>query len=172
MKVSLRGEKKEITAAMKEYAQEKLSKLDKYLKNPDEVEAHVLFKINGNKHKVEITIPIEKYTLRIEEKANDYYAAIDVAIDKLERQIRKNKTKIKSKNSKEFKYSAMEEYEENDSKIVKRKEIELKPIDEEEAQLQMELTDHDFYLFKNVNTGRLAVIYKRKDGNYGLIEAE
>ena len=107
---------------------------------------------------------------------DDYYAAIDTVIDKLERQIRKNKTRIasnKKKETKDFAFDYIEEIEDAPvEKIVKRKKIEVKPMDEEEAILQMELLGHEFYLFKDADTNKPMLVYKRKDGNYGVIEAE
>ena len=118
--------------------------------------------------------------LRAEETRDDLYAAIDVVVDKLERQIRKNKTKIQSKKmkeklSKDFMIDAIEKIEddkEEENKIVKRKTVEVKPMSEEEAILQMELLEHQFYIFKDSETNKVAVVYKRKEGNYGIIESE
>ncbi len=177
MNLKIRGEKLEITNAMKEYAQNKINKLSKYLEN-EEVTSNVLFKKQGITQKVEITIPLKRYTLRVEETGEDFYSTIDTAIDKLERQIIKNKTRINSKKQKEksdfnlnYDFSSYE-IEEDKNKIIKRKKIELKPMDEEEAILQMELLGHDFYLFKNTETNKFSVIYKRKNSDYGLIEEE
>ena len=124
-----------------------------------------------------MTIPYDRYVLRNEEVHDDLYAAIDLVIDKLERQIRKNKTKLKKQTkSNEMKFNfdydlePTEDMEEKTNKIVKRKSIEMKPITEEEAILQLELVSHDFYIYKDINNN-IKVIYKRKDGNYGIIEA-
>ena len=172
MNLNIRSEKGQITDAMKEYANDKLDKLTKYISDSDNIIGNVLFKVKGPKQKVEITIPLKSFTLRIEETGEDFYAIIDVAVDKLERQIRKNKTRLESKNkvSKMDFILDFEDDEEEIDKIVKRKQIETKPMDEEEAILQMELLGHDFFLFRNIETGKSAVIYRRKDGNYGLIE--
>ena len=114
------------------------------------------------------------FTLRAEESHSDMYAAIDLVVDKLERQIRKNKNKIKSKLTRDkindFVSFETEEDEEEYTKIVKRKNLVLKPMDEEEAILQMELLGHSFFVFKNLDTDKIAVLYKRKDGQYGLID--
>jgi len=93
MKLNIRGEKTEITEAMKSYAEEKIKKLDKYIDNSEEVTGTILFKVREPKQKIEITIPLKNYTLRIEEEGQDFYSAVDVSIDKLERQIIKNKTR-------------------------------------------------------------------------------
>ncbi len=176
MNISIRGSKVTITDAMKEYAEEKLNKLNKYIDSPEEVSANVIVKIPNRLHKVEITIPLKTIILRAEEEQEDFYAAIDVIVDKLERQIRKNKTRLetkKMKEAKEFAFDYIEEIpEDKENKIVKRKKIEVKPMDEEEAILQMELLGHQFYLYKDVATSQPALVYKRKDGDYGIIEAE
>lgn len=174
MKLNIRGEKIEVTGAMKDYALEKLSKLEKYISNAEDITVNVLVKLRNHMQKVEITIFLQSLILRSEEEQEDFYAAIDNSIDKLERQIRKNKTKLESKNrvnkSLNFEYVIEEEHEEEN--IVKRKSVEVKPMDEEEAMLQLELLGHQFYLYDDIDTGKAAVIYKRKDGNYGIIEAE
>ena len=161
---------------MESYAKEKISRLEKYLENSDDTHATILVKIHGHLHIVEVTIPLKNFILRAEESKDDFYAAIDTVTDKLERQIRKNKTRIAAKKNKEvkdFAYDYIQSIEEeSEEKIVKRKKIEVKPMDEEEAILQMELLGHEFYLYKDIETGEPAVIYKRKDGDYGIIEAE
>ena len=177
MEIVIRGSKLEITDAMEAYAKEKLTKLDKYLDGTEEAKATVLVKVRGHLNKVEVTIPLKNLILRAEESQEDFYAAIDVVIDKLERQIRKNKTRIastKKKEARDFSYdyiAEIEDDEEEEEKIVKRKKIDLKPMDEEEAILQMELLGHSFYLFKDMETDKPTLVYKRKDGNYGVIES-
>lgn len=176
MNINIRGEKLEITDAMKNYAEEKFEKLSKYLDNQESITGSLLFKVNGPKQKLEVTIPLKNFTLRVEEEGVDFYATIDTALDKLQRQIVKNKTRLESKKirtKKDFIFEAIEDIEEeNENKIVKRKYIELKPMNEEEAILQMELLDHDFYVFKNIDTDKVAVLYRRKNNDYGLIEEE
>ena len=117
--------------------------------------------------------------LRAEETQEDIYAAVDTIIDKIERQIRKNKTKLESqaKKSREVKGFVLDEIieveeEAEETKIVKRKKVDVKPMSEEEAVLQMELLGHDFYLFKDADTMKPALVYKRKDNQYGIIETE
>lgn len=180
MNISLRGDKLEITEAMKSYAKEKLQKLEKYIENPDKVDASIFVKVRKNSHKIEVTIPLKNFILRAEEEQDDFYAAVDVVIDKLERQIRKNKTRLGSKKireSKEFvndyiETIELEELDMNEKKVAKRKTISVKPMDEEEAILQMELLGHQFYLFKNIETNSPTLVYKRKEGDYGVIETE
>ena len=172
MELNIRGEKTNITEAMKQYAEEKIQKLNKYLEDSETITGTLLFKVYGPKQIIEVTIPLKNCTLRVEEEGHDFYAIIDTGIDKLERQIKKNKTRLsnrKNKTKSDF-ILEFEPVEENKDKIVKRKSIELKPMDEEEAILQMELLNHDFYMFKNIDTDKIAVVYKRKHGDYGIIE--
>ena len=177
MEIKIRGDKIKITKAMNDYIEEKIGKLDKYLEKSDTVRANVIVKVKGHDQTVEITIPLKSFILRSEETKDDFYAAVDKTIDKLERQVRKNKTRLMSKQVKpsyDFNFSTFEdEKEENEEhKIVKRKSIEVKPMNEEEAILQMELLGHQFYMYKDSDTDETAVVYKRNDGNYGVITSE
>lgn len=175
MEINIRGDKIEVTKAMKDYINDKLKRLEKYLEKSEEVRATVLIKVKGHYQTVEITIPLRNFIIRSEETQDDFYAAVDKAIDVMERQIRKNKTKIKSKESKtkiDFNILDIEEEDIEERPIIKRKKIEIKPMDEEEAILQLELLGHEFYLFKNIDTDKEAVVYKRKNGGYGIIESE
>ena len=177
MEIIMRGEKLKITDAMHDYVEEKLGKLEKYLENSENVRANVIVKVKGHEETVEITIPLKSFILRSEETQEDFYAAVDKTIDKLERQVRKNKTKLMSKATKQsydFNFDSIdfEKEEKETSKVVKRKTIEVKPMDEEEAILQMELLGHQFFMYKDRDTNAPAVVYKRNDGNYGVIESE
>lgn len=177
MKYTIRGEKIEVTEAIKEYIIEKISKIDKYFDNPEEVTANVLVRVKNREQKVEVTINTSLFQIRAEESHSDLYASIDLVSDKVERQIRKNKTKLKNRYDKAqisemfFDYESDED-EKEENLIKKRKKIELKPMDEEEAILQMELLDHDFYVFKNIETDTICAIYKRKDGYYGIMDTD
>ena len=177
MKLNIRGDKLVVTDAIRSYIEEKITKLDKYFDNND-IEAKIVVKTANNKDIIEVTIPTNKYTLRAEERNDDLYASIDLIIDKLERQIRKNKTKLneryKKENFMDFNFDFIEEFE-NDKEediIVKRKTIDVKPMDEEEAILQMELLNHDFFMFKNLDEECISVLYKRKDGKFGIINSK
>ena len=178
MEIQIRGEKIKITDAMRSYIEEKIGKLDKYLENSENVHAHVIVKVKGHEDTVEITIPLKSFILRSEETQEDFYAAVDKTIDKLERQIRKNKTRLMAKHEKasfDFNFDSIvvEKKEEKDQrKVVKRKTIEVKPMSEEEAIIQMELLGHEFFMYKDSETMEVAVVYKRKDGNYGVLESE
>ena len=176
MKYNIRGSKLEVTDAIRNYIETKLNKLERYFEDKENINVNVLIKTQGINQKVEVTIPIKKTTLRSEESNKDLYAAIDLVTDKLERQIRKNKTRLKKRETKEniieFIDFEVTEEEQEESTIVKRKKIDLKPMSEEEALLQMELLGHQFYIFKDAETSKVSVVYKRKEGNYGIIESE
>lgn len=173
MKYLIRGDKYENTDSIKEYIEAKLSRLDKYIKDSDDIEAIVLTKKEGRRYKIEVTIPTKDFTLRNEVTDDDLYAAIDLVIDKLERQVRKNKEKLNKKKKviEDFEIDIEDNFMEEEV-IVKRKSIELKPIDEEEAILQMELLGHNFFVYKDSETDKICVLYKRKNGNYGIIETK
>ena len=176
MKYNIHGKKVEVTDSIKSYIEEKVGKLDKYLSSPEDVTAKVVIRIVGREQIVEVTIKKQKVVLRCEERNDDLYAAIDKVSDKLERQIRKNKTRMQRRVNKNevigFDLSFEEAKEEEEQSIVKRKEIEMKPMSEEEAVLQMNLIGHDFFVFRNDKTGEIDVLYSRKDGGYGIIETK
>ena len=175
MNINIRGDKIEVTDSIKNYVKEKLSRLDKYFDEPNKIDAHILIRVRNNEEIIEVTIPTSRYTLRAEEKNADLYAAIDLVVDVLERQIRKNKTKLNKHRSdevNEFVYFKEETEDEDSEAIVKRKNINTKPMSEDEAMLQMELLGHDFFVFKNVDEECVSVLYKRKDGNYGIINSK
>lgn len=174
---NIRGDKILVTDAIKEYITEKLDRLNKYFDKPEEITANILVKVKGFEQTIEVTIPTTNFTIRNEESAEDLYAAIDLVSDKIERQIRKNKTrinKIEKDAAKKLNLSFIENVEEDeeDTIIVRRKTLSTKPMDEEEAMLQMEMLGHDFFVYKDRDTKRICIIYKRKDNNYGIIETE
>ncbi len=173
MKFNIHGKNIEVTEAIRSYIESKIGKVEKYFKDTD-LTATVTIRVRGKEQIVEVTIPASKMVLRAEEKHSDLYAAVDLVSDKLERQIRKNKTKAR-KNLKQtiiFNDFDVDASEDVDDSIVKRKVIDTKPMSEEEAILQMELIGHDFFLFKNDKTNELCVVYKRKDKGYGILEAK
>ncbi len=176
MKYNIRGERVEITDSIKAYIEDKIGKLDKYFEDAESITSSVVIKVRGKEQKIEITVPTQYFTLRSEESHDDLYAAIDLTVDKLERQIRKNKTKINSKIKKNiiqnFEMDLEDSFEEDDSKVLKRKTVDMKPMGEEEALLQMNMLGHSFFVFKNADTDSICVLYLRKDGNYGIIETK
>lgn len=176
MKLNIHGDKVEITQAIQDYLLNKLSKLNKYFANAEDITAKIVIRVRGHIQIVEVTINTGSFVLRCEQEHEDLYAAIDLIVDKLERQVRKNKTRILSKQSREsivsfeFPTEEFEEYEE--SKIIKRKKVDMKPMSEEEAMLQLDLLGHDFFVFYNIDTDSACILYKRKDGYYGLIDTK
>ena len=176
MKYNIRGDKMDVTEAIGNYVETKLDKLNKYFQD-DDILANVLLRVRGKNQIIEVTIPTDKFILRSEEEHDDLYAAIDLVTDKLERQIRKNKTRLSKQNLENnmktfnFDYEMLDDDESNeDEVVVKRKKIEMKPMDEEEAILEMNLLGHEFFVYKDMDSDKVCVLYKRKDGNYGLIE--
>lgn len=174
MKYNVRGKNVEITEGMENHLAGKLAKLDKYFVNYDEIEASTLIRIYSVGSKVEITIPTRSYTLRIEETHEDVYTAIDHAVDKLERQIRKNKTRLQNR-SRGADAPFSFDYDTNEdevNEVVKTKVLELKPMYLDEAILQMELIDHDFFVFFDREINGVSVVYKRNDDSYGVLETK
>ena len=167
MKYTIRGQKLEVTDAIRDYAISKIDKMEKYFENPDEVSVKVVFSIRGREQKVEITINSINFDLRSEVSHSDMYAAIDLAVDKLEQQMRKFKSKLMSKERVEIVYDDIID-DDDLEEVVKRKKVYLKPMDEEEAIMQMELLGHTFFVFKDIKTEKVNVLYKRLDGAYGV----
>jgi len=176
MKYNIRGDKLTVTKSIKEYIEEKLDRLNKYYENSKDLECKVVIRSKNNLQTIEVTIPANKFILRAEVADKDLYAAIDLVVDKLEGQIRKNKTKLKNRYEKVEIQEMFLNFEEDDEEdildIVKRKDIDTKPMDEEEAILQMRLLNHDFFVFKNIDEECVSVIYKRNDGKYGIINVK
>lgn len=170
MKYTVRGEKLEVTEAIKSYAIEKISKMEKYFDNPEEVSVKISFSVRGREQKVEVTLNSKGYDLRAEVSHSDMYAAIDLVLDKLETQMRKYKSKLMSRERVMIVYEDDIVEDEDVNEIVKRKKVYLKPMNEEEAIVQMELLGHDFYIFKDIENEKVNVLYKRYDGSYGIIE--
>ena len=175
MKFNIRGKKLEVTDALKSYVEEKIGKLNKYFSDPDNIEATVLIKVHGKDQIVEVTINTHGLILRGEESSKDLYSSIDLVVEKIERQIRKNKTRLHKKVTKDKSIDFMvndDSFDSDVSGIVKRKMIDVKPMSEEEAILQMELLGHDFSAFKTIDNNDINVLYRRKDGNYGILETK
>jgi putative sigma-54 modulation protein len=168
------GKNISITNALKERVEKKLSKFERYF--GPETEAYATLSVEKNRHIIEVTIPFNGVILRGEEATADMYTSIDNVIEKLERQMRRHKTKlekrIKDGNIKFENWTSPTEEEDQEVKIVKTKRFAMKPMPVEEAVLQMELLGHSFFVFSNADTDEVNVVYKRKNGNYGLIEPE
>lgn len=175
MKFTFTGRKMEVTDALRAYAEKKLSKLDRYFAS--DAEAQVTFHTERGRDTAEVTVRSANMYFRAQKTANDMYAAIDSVQDMIERQIRKNKTRLEKRlRTGAFEtpsgVPAAEEAEET-YEVIRRKRFALKPMAVEEAILQMNLLDHAFYAFKNAeDENRYCVVYRRNDGGYGLIESD
>ena len=178
MRYSFTGKNITLTESLKDRAMHKLGRLEKLL--PKDAEVSVIFSIIRQEHKVEVTIPLKKRVLRAEVKENDMYAALDSVIDVLEKQMKKYKTRLRDKRRKDASYNEENDYlppveeavDENTLVIERTKRFALKPMDAEEAVMEMELLGHNFYMFMNSLTDEVNVVYKRNNGTYGLIEPE
>ena len=180
LKFNIRGENIEVTPAIREYVEAKVEKVERYFNEDVNAKANVNLKVYNDKQtKVEVTIPMKNVTLRAEERHNDMYAAVDLIVDKLERQIRKHKTKVNRKFRERegagvyfanVTKNGAEVEQEEEFQIVRTKQFDLKPMDQEEAILQMNMLGHDFYIYTDAESNGTSIVYKRKDGKYGLIE--
>ncbi|MDX9870892.1 MAG: ribosome-associated translation inhibitor RaiA [Clostridia bacterium] len=177
MKFQIRGKNIQLSEALKEYVAKRLGKLDKFFEG--DPEAVVTLSVERDRHRVEVTMPINGFILRGEEENSDMYVAIDLVEEKLEKQVSKYRTRLFNKRNKGQSLrgpvaGADPCYyeEEREPEIVRTKRFAIKPMPVEEAIMQMNLLGHNFYVFSNAETEEVNVIYKRKDGNYGLIEPE
>lgn len=178
---NIRGRNTEITQALRDYVEKRVGKINRYFGNIDEIV--VLLSVEKDRHIVEVTAEVSNgLILRGEESTGDMYTSIDLVVDKLERQIRKQKTKLEKRfRAGGFKSELFEEQraqsnsepteDSGEFKIAKVKQIFIEPMDVQEAILQMNLLNHNFFLFRDGNTDEICVVYKRKDGAYGLIES-
>ncbi|MFX4262600.1 ribosome hibernation-promoting factor, HPF/YfiA family [Pelotomaculum propionicicum] len=173
MGVQVRGRNIEVTDALKEYINKRLGKLEKHIDNLGE--AQVTLSVVRGFHRIEVTIPINGMILRGEESTGDMYASTDLVVDKLEKQIEKYKGKLQKRGARfvnDVKAPAAVIAEEDGPRLVRTKRFAIKPMPVDEAVLQMNLLGHNFFVFSNAETEQVNVVYKRKDGNYGLIEPE
>lgn len=174
MNISIHGDHVKITEAIKEYIEEKLNKLSKYFAEETDIDVIVKVRVRGKEQIIEVTVPTKLFTIRAEDSNDDLYTAIDMVEKKLEGQIKKNKSKMANRYKDKKGFVLISEdvpEDEEESQIVRRKEVEFKPMDEEEAILQMELSEHDFFVFKNAKEKCTSVVYRRKDGKFGIINA-
>ncbi|RKO65771.1 ribosome hibernation-promoting factor, HPF/YfiA family [Desulfofundulus salinus] len=173
MKVQVRGRNVEVTNALKEYVEKRLGKLVKYLDLIEE--AQVTLTVEKDSHRVEVTIPINGIILRGEESTGDMYASIDLVVEKLEKQIERYKGKLfrrLGRQNMEMKAGDNKKEEEDSPQVVRTKRFAMKPMSVDEAVMQMNLLGHSFFVFSNAETEKVNVVYRRRDGNYGLIEPE
>ena len=177
MRIKVSGKNFDVTDAIRERVEKKLSKFEKYF--TPITEAHATLSVEKDRHIIEVTIPFNGVMLRGEEATDDMYVSIDNVAEKLERQIRKQKTRLERRiKDGSIRFENMvplqvgdEDYE-DEIRIVKKKRFAIKPMSAEEAVMQMELLGHTFFVFSNADTEEVNVVYKRKRGDYGLIEQE
>ena len=172
MKTTIVARKMDLTDGMKEYVEKKLTKLDKFF--DDDTEAKITMSVEKSRQKIEATIFSHNTIFRVEQITSDMYVTMDKIIDDMERQIRKHKTRLEKRLKKDA-FTDMGVYdvpvdEENEFNIIKTKSLTTKPMSNEEAILQMNLLGHSFFVFKNSENEQNNIVYKRKDGNYGIIE--
>ncbi len=175
MKITITGKNIELTEGLKEAVEERLSKLEKYFA-PD-TEAHVTMSVEKERQKIEVTIPVKGSVIRAEQVSNDMYVSIEVVEEIIERQMKKYRNKIISKQQNGEKFFAPEYLEKDldddeEIKIIRSKRFGIKPMYPEDACVQMELLGHSFFVFRNAETNEVNVVYKRKGNTYGLIEPE
>lgn len=183
MDINIRGENIAVTPSLQKYAEKRIGKLEKYFSEPLATSARVNMRVHNTEQVVEVTIPIQGLLLRAEVGEEDMYTSIDQAVSKLERQIKKYKTKLYRKSRQNDRQvreaagatltrTAEPETGEDAPEIVRRKSFVLKPMTVEEAILQMDMLGHSFFVFKNAESNIINVVYRRKDGRYGLIDQE
>jgi putative sigma-54 modulation protein len=174
MRIIITGKGMDVSEYLKETVNKKVSKLSRYFWK--DTEAHVTMSVEKARQIVEVTIPFDGVVLRGEEATTDMYASIDRVVDKIEKQIHKHRTALRKRlHESAFDQDAYEQYELEEEalpKIVRTKRFVVKPMDINEAQMQMELLGHQFFVFRNAGTNEVNVIYKRKDGDIGLIEPD
>ena len=174
MRYTITGRNINVTPGIRRAVEEKIGKLDRYF-NPD-TEVIVTLSVQKDKQKIEVTIPVKGNIIRAEESSSDMYVSIDLVEEVIERQLKKYKNKIIDKKQSAQSFSDFfineEAEDEEEIQIVKTKRFGIKPMDTEEACVQMELLNHNFYVFLNAETEEVNVVYKRKGHSYGLIEPE
>ena len=174
MKVTVIAKNIELTSALKEIVEKKIRKLEKYFEG--EINAKATLSVQKNRHTIEVTIPFNGVILRGEESTDDMYKSLDLVEDKLERQIRKQKTRLSRRNGGSVRFAEVKDSDiniaEDDGALVKVKKFGVKPMNSEEAILQMDLLGHNFFVYQDAESSKVNVVYKRKDGNYGLLEPE
>ena len=175
MRIKITGRNIELTEGLKAAVEDKLNKLEKYF-TPD-TEVNVTLSVEKERQKVEVTIPMKGSYIRSEQVSSDMYVSIDLVEEVIERQLKKYRTKLVTKQQNAaavFKQDFLDEKSEDDEeiKIIRTKKFDMKPMYPEDACVQMELLGHDFFVFRNADTFEVNVVYKRKGNTYGLIEPE
>lgn len=174
MRITISGKNIDITEGLRSAVEDKIARLEKYF-TPDTI-VNVTLSVSKKRHqKMEVTIPVKGNIIRAEQESDDMYVTIDLVVEVIEAQLKKYRQKLVSQqqNASSFKQEFLEaeSEEEEDVKIIRSKKFGMKPMFPEDACVQMELLGHNFYVFRNAESDDVNVVYKRKDGNYGLIEA-
>jgi putative sigma-54 modulation protein len=169
MEINVRGKNIDVNPALRQYAEKRLAKIDRHLRQSPSA-CQVTFSLEREEHVVEVTIPLNGVLLRAEERSREAFTAVDEVLDKLEKQIEKYRTRLQKRDKSETVPETKTDQE--TPQIVRVKRFAIKPMNPEEAATQMDLLGHDFFVFANADTGTTSVVYRRKDGNYGLIEPE
>lgn len=175
MNVEIIGKNVKVTPSIADTVKKKLNRLTKYFLIDGTVTAKVLIRTYRVGQKIEVTIPTKYAILRTEVVDVDLYSAVDSAVDKLEDQIRRQKTRLQRKNRPSLAEAFLDEEESDQDdidEVVKTKSIEPQEMSLDEAIMKMELLGHDFYIYVDDETQKIAVVYKRRNGGYGLIETE
>ena len=175
MKFIIIGKNIDVTPGLKQAVESKLGKLERYF--TPETEIHVTLSVQKEHQKIEVTIPVKGTIIRSEQVSSDMYVSIDLVEEVIERQLRKYKNKLVARqqeggNFKQEFFDTAENTDEDEIKIVRTKKFGIKPMYPEDACIHMELLGHDFYVFCNAETEEVNVVYKRKNGSFGLIEPE
>ena len=174
MRYKITGRNINVTPGLKAAVEEKIGKLERYFNQDTEV--NITLTVEKDRQKIEVTIPVKGTIIRAEQESNDMYVSIDLVEEVIERQLRKYKNKLiqKEQNVAQFSKGFVDEdtYDEEEISIIRSKKFAMKPMDPEEACVQMELLGHNFFVFRNAETFEVNVVYKRKDKTYGLIEPE
>ncbi|MEK7307510.1 MAG: ribosome-associated translation inhibitor RaiA [Nitrospirota bacterium] len=168
MNIIITGRHLELTDNLKEYAEEKIKKFGKYLTNISGIT--VTLSVEKYRHKAEVLLKVNGVMIQAESITGEMYSSIDEVVEKLDRQIKKYKEKIVSHRKGEDRTQVSPESQEPSPSIIKKKTFNIKPMSPEEAAMQMELLDKNFFIFTNASSGSINVLYKRTDGNLGLIE--
>ena len=172
MKIEIIGKNVSITDAMRNVFEKKIRRLSKYVVFEDETKVRILVRTYDRKQKVEVTIPTKFGVLRAEASDFDAYAALDAAVDKIEGQVRKHKTKLEKRHRSSITENLIQEsaMAEEEDIPIRTKTVELEELSLDDAIMKMELSDHSFYAFLDEDTGRVSIVYCREAGGYGVIE--
>ncbi len=169
MKIQHKSRNIEVSDTMKEYIEKKLAKLNRIVKD-DNSEVEVRLAKAHERYTVEITLKMRSIIVRAEETTNDFYASVDNAVGNLERRLKRYKDRFRTlKRERAGNFQSQEAEEKNRDKVVKIKKFELRPMSLDEALIRIDMLDHEFFVFRNIDGDQINVLYKRKDGNYGLI---